>query len=151
MLNNEAQDRRDGLAEIVVDAHEDIAFNATALHMDFLSEIATLRTLFKEGTPTVCLPELKRGNVRIIFATIWAAPCGDPSTSNLPCYKTAEEAHSQGLDQLKYYRKLEQDGHISIIESRTKLEEVLESSFKVGVVLLMEGADPMRFPAEAKT
>ncbi|MDA4131037.1 MAG: membrane dipeptidase, partial [Thaumarchaeota archaeon] len=47
--------------------------------------------------------------------------------------------------------KLEQDGHISIIESRTKLEEVLESSFKVGVVLLMEGADPMRFPAEAKT
>ena len=53
------------------------------------------------------------------------------------------------MDELEYYRKLERAGHISIIETRSQLEEHLESdSKKVDFVLLMEGADPIRSPTE---
>jgi len=142
------------MSPIIVDAHEDIAFNATMLHRDFLQDISKLRSMDKakdkEGSPTVCLPELVRGNVRIVFATIWVAPCGNEVPNTSTCYKTAEEAHVQGLDQLNYYRELEREGHIRIIENRAQLNEHLESDSKVGFVLLMEGADPIRSPKEAK-
>jgi membrane dipeptidase len=142
------------LPPIVVDAHEDIAFGATTLHRDFLQDILKLRSSDrvsnKEGSPTVCLPELIRGNVRIVFATIWVAPCGNGVADTSTCYKTSEEAYAQGQDQLKYYRKLEREGHIRIIETRNQLNEHLASDSKVGFVLLMEGADPIRSPSEAK-
>jgi membrane dipeptidase len=123
---------------------------------DFLSDISKLRAndkhSKKEGTPTVCLPELIRGNVRIIFATLWVAPCGTGDLEYPVCYKTAEEAHAQALDQLAFYRKLEKEGQIRIIESREQLQEHLGSNSppKVGVVLLMEGADPIRSPKECR-
>jgi membrane dipeptidase len=143
------------LPPIIVDAHEDIAFSTVMLHRDFLQDLATLRSSDhlrdKEGTPTVCLPELIRGNVRVVFATIWVVPSGNEFTDSSICYKTAEEAHAQAMDELEYYRKLERAGYISIIETRSQLEEHLESdSKKVGFVLLMEGADPIRSPAETK-
>ena len=65
-------------------------------------------------------------------------------------YRTTEEAYAQGRDQLEFYRKLERDGQVRIIESRDQLEEHLESdSPRVGFVILMEGADPIRTPKEA--
>jgi membrane dipeptidase len=142
------------LPPIIVDGHEDIAFSAVMLHRDFMQDIATLRSVDKakekEGSPTVCLPELVKGNIRIIFATIWVAPCGHESTDTSLCYKTAEEAHAQAMAELQYYKKLETEGYITIIRNREQLEEHLESSSRVGFVLLMEGADPIRVPAEAK-
>jgi membrane dipeptidase len=143
------------LPPIIVDAHEDIAFNAVMLHRDFLQDLSILRSSNqlkdKEGTPTVCLPELIKGNVRVVFATVWVAPCGNEFTDTSICYKTAEEAHARAMDELEYYRKLERAGYISIIETRSQLEEHLESdSKKVGIVLLMEGADPISSPAETK-
>jgi len=104
-----------------------------------------------EGTPMVCLPELIRGNVRVVFATIWVSPCGNGIIDSSPFYKNAEEAHAQAVDQLNYYRKLEHDGHIRIIENRGQLEKHLDSdSPRVGFVLLMEGADPIRSPKESR-
>ena len=142
---------------VIVDAHEDIAFNAIMLKRDFLLDISKLRSVDsapreKEGTPTVCLPELEKGNVRVVFATVWVAPCGKSGVDTSKCYGTAEEAHSQGLEQLAYYRKLEREGRIRIIQTRDDLREHLKSDngAKVGFVFLMEGADPIRAPKEAK-
>lgn len=124
------------------------------LHKDFLLDISRLRSADqvteREGAPTVCLPELVKGNVRVVFATIWVAPCGKENTSGIPCYTNGDEARAQGLEELKYYRKLEREGHISIIENRDQLDAHLESTSKIGFVLLMEGADPIRSPAEVK-
>jgi membrane dipeptidase len=124
------------------------------LNRDFLLDISKLRAadknIEKEGTPTVCLPELIRGNVRVVFATLWAAPGGYSDTDFSISYSTPEEAHAQAQNQLDFYRKLERNGHIRIIETRTQLEEHLESdSPRVGFVILMEGADPIRTPKEA--
>ena len=92
----------------VVDSHEDIASAVLLLKRDFLSDISKLRAAEKnaekEGTPTVCLPELIRGNVRVAFATIWVAPSGYGDSDFAISYTTADEAHAQGLDQLNYYR-----------------------------------------------
>jgi membrane dipeptidase len=140
---------------IVVDAHEDIAF-AHVLGRDFLKDITQLRASTPksdQGTPTVCLPELEKGNVRVVFATLWVAPCHDEHAPSPICYETPDEAKAQALDELIYYRKLEREGRIRIIKNKAQLKEHLEDGSdkrKVGFVILMEGADPIRFPKEAK-
>jgi len=146
------------LPHIIVDGHEDIAFNAINLHRDFLKPIEALRSESNaKGTlsPTLCLPELEKGNVKIVFATLFAAPCSDRLTEEIggPCYNTPDEAHAQALDQLKYYKELERQGHVAIIESREQLDEHLSTDQtdkrkKTGLVILMEGADPIRSPSE---
>ncbi len=109
---------------VVVDSHEDIASSSLMLNRDFLLDISKLRAvdknIEKEGTPTVCLPELIRGNVRVVFATLWAAPGGYSDTDFSISYSTPEEAHAQAQNQLDFYRKLERNGHIRIIETRTR-------------------------------
>lgn len=114
---------------VIVDGHEDIAYNALALGRNFLSELAALRSQSpgSEGKPTVCLPELVKGNVRIVFATLFAAPCGDTLVQKLggPCYTTPDEARAQALEQLRYYKDLERTGRVSIIRSKEELEEHL--------------------------
>ncbi len=138
---------------VVVDSHEDIAASHFQAGRDFLLDISKLRAIDKhsqeQGTPTVCLPELVRGNVRIIFATLWVSPHGYKEIDDPVSYRNAEEAHAQAMDQLSFYRNLEKAGHIRIIESKDQLREHLQSaSPTVGAVLLMEGADPIRTPKE---
>jgi membrane dipeptidase len=138
---------------VVVDSHEDLASSHFQLGRDFLLDIAQLRAMDKnsatEGTPTVCLPELIKGNVRIVFATLWVSPHGYKELDDPVNYRNPEEAHAQAMDQLHYYRSLEKSGYIRIIENQAQLEEHLESdSPKVGAVILMEGADPIRTPKE---
>jgi membrane dipeptidase len=142
---------------MVVDAHEDIAYNAISLHRDFLKDISILRqSLPTSGeaslTPTVSLSEFQRGNVRLVFATIWVAPCGSELASEGPCYSSPDEAYAQANEQLNYYKTLERLDHIRIIKTKAQLRDHLssETSRKVGFVILMEGADPIRTPSEAK-
>jgi membrane dipeptidase len=139
---------------LVVDSHEDIASSVLMVDRDFLLDIKQLRAfakeIDKEGTPTVCLPELIRGNVRIVFATLWVSPAGYDD-SRIDSYRNSEEAHAKAQEQLRYYRELERDGRIRIIENRNQLEEHLESENpRVGIVILMEGADPIRMPSECR-
>jgi membrane dipeptidase len=137
----------------IVDGHEDIAFNALLLRRNFLDNISNIRSAnaFKtEGIPTVSLPELERGNVRIVFATIWALPYGKSPMSKELGYRTSEEAHAQAMAQLDYYRKIESQGFVNIIRTREQLKQHLSCKTKVGLVILMEGADPMLTPKEAK-
>jgi len=141
---------------VVVDAHEDIAMNAI-LGRDFLKSALEKRAL--EGntgrrSATVGLPDLLKGNVRVVFATIWVGPCPheDPQERRLlPCYKTPQEAHEQAKAQLAYYVRLAEDPRIVLVKTRNDLDRALDpSAHRVGLVLLMEGADPLITPQEAK-
>jgi membrane dipeptidase len=105
---------------------------------------------YEMGGATTSFPDLIRGNVRIVFGTLWVNPCRSAFSSK-PCYSTAEEAHSQALEQLDYYKRLERQGTISIIRTRRDLEDVLSpASSKIGLVVLMEGADPIKTPKETQ-
>jgi membrane dipeptidase len=137
----------------IVDAHEDIAYNVS-LGRDFKRAALETRAredppIAKRGVATVGLPDLLKANVRIVFATIWAAPCGVEDLETGPCYQTAEEAYVLAKRQLEYYNELAQDPRIRLIRRRGDVDRVLEAPEPtLGLVILMEGADPIITPKQ---
>ena len=137
---------------VVVDSHLDIAFNAVVLGRDFLLSARRMRVqevpLNPEwGTATVGLPELQAANVRVVFGSIWAAACKNPTGIPVePCYKTPEEACEQGKKQLSYYLSLAKSKQITLVTTKQSLEEVLAGEYRLGLVISMEGADPILSP-----
>lgn len=151
------------MAHIVLDAHLDLAWNMRDLDRDFrLSAYAKRKAEAgtpipdKEGICMVGLPEALLGRVAIIFATLFANPQG--SAYSLPSrhmYSTPAEAHQIGMNQLDYYHQLaDEHPQIALIRDQDELEGVLATwqpdvpfeQHKVGLVVLMEGADPIREP-----
>lgn len=142
---------------IIVDAHEDIAWNKVTLNRDLLETVPQKRARegtnpwHKEGSATVGLADLLEGNVRVVFATIYVAKAFPDRTAPGKTYATPQEAHDQGLEQLAYYAGLAMDPRVSIITSRQDLDKVVEAEKpRVGLVMLMEGADPITEPENAQ-
>lgn len=140
---------------IIVDAHQDIAWNKITLSRDFLESVAEKRAhegtvpAHGEGHALVGFPELIAGNVRIIFATIYVAAARPDRTGWGKVYNNAQEAYTQGMEQVAYYAMLAMDPRVTLITTRSDLERVLESKdTKIGLVLLMEGADPIVTPEQ---
>ncbi|KAH3766891.1 peptidase M19 [Pelomyxa schiedti] len=144
----------------VVDGHEDIGFSRVAHGRDFKMTVSQIREQESSSSVTqeeyageCCssLPDLKRGGVVMVFATLWASPIDVPPT--VPKYNTPEEAHAQAAEQLEYYEALERSGDIEIVKSpgETGLPlpgSELDPRRRLKVVLLMEGADPIVSPSE---
>lgn len=140
-------------APIIIDAHQDIAYNAIALGRDFRTSVlekrASIENEERDGIPMVGLPEVLSGNIRIIFATLFASPAGEYSLPGHG-YSTAAEAEKQARQQLDYYKNLD-DPRVSLVTTSAQLERVLElREPHVGLVVLMEGADPIVDPGDAK-
>ena len=106
---------------LIVDGHEDIAFNSLSLKRDFLLSAHQSRLRFpiddRNGSPTVGLPDLVKGRVRIVFATIWAPPCL-PGVEERPCYTTPAEAYGLARQQLEYYNALASADQVMLIRTR---------------------------------
>ncbi len=140
---------------LIVDAHEDLAYNALSLGRDPRRSAKQTRAQEPEvssnGLATVGLDDFFAGNVRVIFATIYVSPTGGSNTPG-KTYKTSEEANALAQEQLAYYALLAADPRISLITSREDLRRVVEAREpKIGLVLLMEGADPIIEPRDAQT
>jgi membrane dipeptidase len=139
---------------LIVDAHEDLALNALSHGRDLLRPVIERRKSEspddERGGATTSFPDLIQGNVKIVFATLWVNPRGSPFSMK-PWYISADEAHVQAMEQLDYYNKLEREGVVSIIKNKSLLENIVNSSdARIGLVILMEGADPIRIPSEVK-
>ena len=143
----------------IVDAHLDLAYNARlgfdmTLPLSELRESPAGRLAAGRGqTSTVSLPALRDAGVAVAFGTIFVLPHNAPGDLEGPSYATPEEAYALARDQLDYYQQLHADGQIRAIGSRQELDAVLEvpdagATYPPGVVLLMEGADPIRAPGE---
>jgi len=147
---------------LIVDAHEDIAWNALALGRDVRRSALETRRLERgsdiperNGTCMVGLPEWLEGGVVVVFGTIYAAPERRGKPPGPQTYSNAAEAHTLGHQQLDFYRRLaDEEAQVALVTGQTELAEVLTSwqgdSPTVGIVPLMEGADPIREPAEAE-
>ena len=145
----------------IVDAHEDIAWNALALGRDVRRSALETRRLEQDtGVPQrnglcmVGLPEWLSGGITLVCGTIFVSPArrGSPESHT---YATAEEAHALGQAQLDFYHRLTGEcDQIALIGTCADLDGVLTSweseTPQVGIVPLMEGADPIREPAEAE-
>lgn len=151
---------------ILIDGHLDLAMNALACERDQTATVEQIRQREAalsdrpRGTATTSLPELRGGEAAIVVATLIARckPWVDPARSMLRTdldYAYPSMAHAIAQAQLAYYRWLERRGEIRLITRRNELDEHLidwandgGGRQRIGVIVMMEGADPITDIAE---
>jgi membrane dipeptidase len=148
---------------LIIDAHEDIAWNWLDLGRHPRDSALTSREGEAEtsiprqmGIRTTGLPQWLAGRIGIIVATIFTLPQRQSfSALNRQTYADEKEAHDKGWHQLdEYHRLTDQEPRLTLVTESSQLQEVVgqwTSSAKdptVGLVISMEGADPIREPAE---
>ena len=147
---------------LIVDAHEDVAVNALYdkrdMHRSALETRANEKNTSVANDSGLCmvgLPEWLAGRVGVVFGTIFAPPAR-PAESVAGGYTNAEEAYAIGRAQLDYYHHFASESEqVSLVTNNTELTSILDSwkgaNPRVGIVVLLEGADPIRVPSEAET
>ena len=143
---------------LIFDGHLDLAMNALAWNRDLKLPVHEKR-LLESGMPergrgrgTVAFPEMRRGRIGLCIATLFARVQlpGDP----FPGFRTAESAFAAAQGHLAYYRVLEEEGVLRILTDWPALEAHFQAwerspeSAPFGVVLAMEGADPVVYPEQ---
>lgn len=140
---------------MIVDAHLDIAYNVLNFGRNYTTPLAETRQ--REGArledvATVSLPEALAGDVGLVFGTLFVAPESGAAISSR-VYGTPEEASQQALEQLAVYRALAEREDVMLLETSYDFEALLAARERgeavQGIVVLMEGADPILVPADA--
>ncbi len=151
---------------LIIDSHQDIAWNMLTYGRDYTRSAVETRRLEAGGTAperngdsTVGWPEYQRGQVAVIFSTLYATPAKKKEPGDAIVYADYNTAHRLYRDQIDVYRKLA-DSHpdkFRLISSTSELDSVIEHWSKpsvddnghpVGLLYLMEGADGIRSPRE---
>jgi len=136
----------------IVDSHLDLAETVTLFGRDLTRSVAEIRASEKRTArqATVSLPELEKGGVAVVIATVTAgflvSDVGADFEPRSALYRTPQEAEAQALTQIQLYEKWDQQGRIRLLKSVTDLEHHLQlwqHDRKPGLVMLMEGADPI--------
>ena len=150
----ESQHRKGNQKMIIIDGHLDLSWNALQGNRNLLQSVEKTRKAEgkSKNTTTVALPEMKKANIAIAFATLFARSTGIPS----PNVDYGSVAQASGIveGQLGYYRALEREGHVIIIEGIELLQTHLQQWKKweekqiglsppLGLIISMEGADPI--------
>ncbi|GAP15411.1 Zn-dependent dipeptidase, microsomal dipeptidase homolog [Longilinea arvoryzae] len=153
----------------IIDAHEDLAYNALSFNRDYRKSAAETRAL-EAGTTIPGLtgdsvlgwPDYQRGQVAVIFGTLFIAPrshAGGPWENQV--FDNPANAHPLYQRQVAYYRRLtdEHPDEFRLIVSQADLKAVLEPwqsqpanppavTHPVGLVMLMEGGEGIKDPRE---
>ena len=151
---------------LMIDAHLDLSWNALQWNRNLTQSVYTIRT--QESTTagkgralgTVALPELRQGRVAVCFATLLARATGVP----IPHidYATPAQAYGVAMGQLAYYRALETQRLVRLIDTPATLDQHVAEwtawdehagigatgTPPLGFVISMEGADPILAPAQ---
>jgi len=153
---------------IIVDGHQDIAWNYFNNGRDFLHsawrkrrrEVIDPTFVSRYGRCMSGLPEAILGRVAVICGAIFVSPASAkmyPDEKIL--YETPEEAYQLGMRQLEYYERLASDSErIRLVLTQRDLDDVLATweegkgleDHRLGIVLLMEGADPILTPEQVE-
>lgn len=146
---------------LVVDAHLDLAMNALMWNRDLARGALEMREIERaegmtakgRGAGTVGFPDLRAGEIGLIFATVIARK--NHGQNGDIDFRTHEIAFAQAQGQLAYYRELERQGVSRLVRDRADLEDwratwdADAAGAPFGFVLLMEGADPIVAPEQA--
>ncbi|HVN15457.1 MAG TPA: membrane dipeptidase [Anaerolineales bacterium] len=151
--------------KLIVDSHNDLAWNMFAFGRDYTRSAmdtrrleAGTRTVTQNGDALIGWPEYQRGQVVVVFSTLYATPFRFRVYENeTQVYQTFDEAYKLYLDQLMSYHRLT-DSHpdkFRLLGSSSDLKLLLdewqtpsESGHPVGLIPLMEGGEGIRTPAE---
>lgn len=154
---------------LIVDAHLDLAYTALVYGRSLIDPIATIRAREgkrpRNGVAAVSLPDLREAGAVVVFGTLFVMPASTPVKIHSPqVYHHADEAHRQAMAQLDYYHRLaDERDDVRLIGDVADLDAVLAAFTEegpeqygrsaqngriLGIVPLMEGADPVREPEE---
>jgi membrane dipeptidase len=121
---------------LLVDAHEDLAWNILFLGRDYTRSAAETRLSEADseipaqmGDTLLGWPDYQRGRVAVVFSTLFASPRRlakgdwDPTL----CYATLDEAYKLYQSQLDAYHRLtdEHPDQFRLLQTRSDLDEVL--------------------------
>ncbi|MBN1284108.1 MAG: membrane dipeptidase [Anaerolineae bacterium] len=173
------------MTPIIHDAHLDLAWNALTFGRDYTKSAHDLRRIEQtqdnaapkvSGLATVGLPDLLRGRVGVVTATLFTALAAQEFGEwDIVCYETPAQAHDQARRQIDYYEELAgRCDQIELVRTRRELGAVLKTwegwvepevldgeavldetegkddPRRVGIILSMEGADPILEPAQVE-
>ena len=150
---------------LIIDAHQDIAWNYFNNGRDFRRSAHEHRhretdpvRLKRYGTCMVGLQEEIEAHVAVTCGTIFVSPSWSKMyPDEIILYDTPDEAHRLGIQQLEFYHRLaDQDERVNLIQTQADLDTVLatwtddksEDDHRFGIIILMEGADPILEPAQ---
>lgn len=142
----------------IFDAHLDLAWSAIYFDRDLLLEVQDVRRREQgmsdapgRGCNTVTFPELQKAGVKWAIGTLLAR--GGPAQPFRSSQKRMDldyvnqiHAYAVAQGQLAYYRMLEKTGALRLIRTADELE----SGATLGLILSMEGADPIVSPAQVQ-
>lgn len=155
---------------LIVDGHQDLAWNILTFQRDYTRHVTETRRLeaatetpARNGDTLLGWPEYLRGNVGMIFGTLFAAPqrsaLGDWDNQ---AYTSYEEAHQRYRTQLEVYHQLfktrpdcfrlildkaSMSAHLA--DWQLALDQGADGyELPVGLVILMENAEGVRSPLE---
>jgi membrane dipeptidase len=152
---------------LIVDAHEDLAWNIATHGRDYTHSARWIREReARSKTPTCAgnsllgLRDWLRGEVALIFATLFVAPIRSQSGPwDTQVYTSAGDAHRLANAQLDIYHRLaEEHDRFRLVVTQGDLQAVLAGWNEqsppderlIGLLLSMEGADPILEPEEVE-
>ncbi len=155
--------------KLIIDSHLDLAWNALGWDRDLTRDVAEINRREAEmtdgrarGHATISLPEMRRGGVAVCLATVLArvrpgSPPAEGSRRASIDYPTPATAHAAARGQLAYYRLLQQQGRLKMLSTAGELVEHWRrwqrdppANLPIGIILAMEGADPIVSPEQAE-
>ena len=143
----------------IVDAHLDLSMNAMEWNRDLRQPLLNIRATEEGMTDkpdrtkgTVCLPELRKGNIGLVVATQIARYVG--KGSSLKGWHSPAQAWAQTQGQLAWYKAMETEGEMVQIIDSISLQKHLNlwnngqpnDNKPIGYILSLEGADSIISP-----
>ena len=144
---------------LIIDSHQDLAWNILSFGRDYTRSAYETRriekgglTVERNGDTLLGWPDYQEGEVAVVFATLFSTPARWAYDWETYFYKEPKEAQKQYRQQLDLYYRLtdEHPDKFRFIRSASDLVEVLASQrtavpvgkdYAVGLLPLMEGAD----------
>ena len=153
---------------LIIDSHLDLSWNALSWNRDLTRSIDEIRQSEVDVNDddarahgTVSLPEMRRGGIAVCCGTLLVrAKRNIKPTRRIDVdVATQDIACAVARGQLEYYRLLAERGELRMITTQSDLRLHWEeweatpgqnASLPIGVILAMEGADPIVSPKQAE-
>src|SRR5207248_1540354 len=99
---------------LIVDAHLDLAYNALRGREVLLPAAQqTPGNVQEDGIPSVGLPDLRRGSVGLICATIFCEPDDNKGRG----YRTADQANAEARRHIEWYHQQFAAGEMKLVRT----------------------------------
>lgn len=148
---------------LIIDGHLDLAMNGLEFDRDLKQSVAEIRKSERKyraqkgrAANTLSFPELNKGRIMMSFATLLARIAHE--TNNFNGNNGQEICHAKAKGHRAYYDVYERLGYVRVLRDWPAVEQhvaewkaadtAAQQKLPHGVVIAMEGADPITSPDE---